>query len=165
MTPAFLRASLEGDRIRASREIGLELPGDWPETPAILAYRLHQLEKDPDLQPWLLRAMALRETGEMAGHIGFHTAPDAEYIQEWQPGAVEFGFTVFPPYRRRGFAREASLAMMQWATSHHGVESFILTIAPENTASQALAADLGFKRIGIHVDDEDGDEDVLLLTV
>jgi GNAT superfamily N-acetyltransferase len=155
--------------------------------------------------------MGLRKTGVMVGHIGFHTAPGADYLRpfcagpsvgtsrcdvpareaaggtgaplnaaqtaqravptrfnsarrdsNWEdPGAVEFGFTVFPSFRRQGYAREASLAMMRWARQTHGVIRFILSIRPDNTASQALAAQLGFVRIGSHIDEVDGLEDVL----
>jgi len=162
MTPAFLRASLDGDRLLAEQEIGAILPDDWPDIPEILELRLAQLEVDSSLQPWLLRAMILRESGVMVGHIGFHDAPGAAYLEAWSPGAVEFGFTVFPPHRRQGYAREASNGLMQWAVDEHGVTAFVLTIAPGNAASQTLAASLGFKRAGEHVDEVDGVEDILL---
>jgi RimJ/RimL family protein N-acetyltransferase len=51
--------------------------------------------------------------------------------------------------------------MMRWARQTHGVIRFILSIRPDNTASQALAAQLGFVRIGSHIDEVDGLEDVL----
>lgn len=99
----------------------------------------------------------------MIGHIGFHTAPGAEYLRSWSPGAVEFGFGVFSPYRRQGYAREASLALMRWAHSVHGVKKFVVSIGPDNIASQALAAQLGFNRIGSQMDELDGVEDILEL--
>lgn len=162
MTPAFLRASLQRNLREAEQQLHLSLPTEWPEGKGdVLSLRLNQLEDDPCLQPWLLRAMALRGTGVMVGHIGFHTAPGADYLLPFSPGAVEFGFSVFPSFRRRGYAREASLALMHWARHTQGVTKFVLTIRPDNTASQSLAAQLGFVRIGSHVDDVDGLEDVL----
>ncbi len=97
----------------------------------------------------------------MVGHIGFHTAPDAEYLRPCVPGGVEFGFTVFPTFRRQGYAREASVALMRWARQTQGVRGFAMTIRPDNHPSQALAAQLGFVRIGSHIDDVDGLEDIL----
>ena len=163
MTPAFLRASLDGDRDRAAATIGLRLPETWPDAPSLLALRLGELESDPTLQPWLLRAMGLRQTGELVGYIGCHTAPGAPYLDQWSPGAVEFGFTVCPPHRRQGFAREAAVALMRWASDEHLVASFVLTISPNNAPSLALAASLGFTRVGSHMDEEDGPEDVFVL--
>jgi len=97
----------------------------------------------------------------MVGHIGFHAAPGAEYFRPFSPGAVEFGFTVFPDFRRQGYAREASLALMRWARQTHQVTKFVLSIRPDNAISQALAAQLGFVRVGTHLDEIDGLEDVL----
>lgn len=97
----------------------------------------------------------------MIGHIGFHTAPGADYLKPFSPDAVEFGFTVFPPFRRNGFAHEASVALMDWARQSHGVTWFVLSISPGNIPSQSLAARLGFVRIGSHIDEIDGLEDVL----
>ena len=162
MTPAFLRASLQGRLNEAEEELRLSLPAGWPGDAAdVLSLRLAQLESKPVLQPWLLRAMVLREANNTIGHIGFHTAPGASYLEPYSPGGVEFGFTVYSPFHRQGYAREASLALMHWARSTHGVQKFVLTISPDNIPSQALAAQLGFIRIGSHVDEIDGLEDVL----
>ena len=163
MTPGFLRASLSGDLAEAERDIGLALPETWPDIQAVLALRLGQLESDPTLQPWLLRAIGLRSNSEMVGHIGFHTSPGASYLKQWSPGGVEFGFTVFPRHRRNGYAREVSVALMQWARDLHGVTSFVVTVSPRNEASLAVAAALGFVRVGAHDDEVDGPEDVLVL--
>ena len=165
MSPAFLRASLAGDVVTAERILSVPLPSDWPECGDLLALRLKQIEADPEYEPWSLRAIVAREPRTMVGHIGFHTAPGAEYLRSYSPGAVEFGFTVFPQFQRQGFAREASLAMMQFAHEVHAVRKFVLSIRPDNIASQALAAGLGFKRIGSHIDEVDGLEEILELVV
>lgn len=161
LTPAFLWASLQGNVVEAARLVKLTLPGGWPDCRDVLELRLRQLESDPGLQPWLLRAVALRRERVMVGHIGFHAAPGAEHLQSHSPGAAELGFEIFPPFQRQGYAREAATALMQWANAEHGVTRFILSIRPDNLASQALAAKLGFTRIGSHLDAVDGWEDIL----
>jgi ribosomal-protein-alanine N-acetyltransferase len=165
MTPAFLRASLDRNAADASRMIGLTLPDMWPDGADILALRLKQLETNPELQPWLLRAIALRDRREMIGHIGFHTAPGAPYLDAWCAGGVEFGFTVFPLHRRQGYAREASEGLIRWASEVQGVNSLVLTVSPTNHPSQALASALGFTKIGEHDDEIDGIEDILSLHI
>ncbi len=162
MTPEFLRASIDGDVTKATRVLQISLPTDWPgENRPNLLIRLKQLESDPALQPWLTRAMRLRVTGAMVGLIGFHGAPGVEYPCPVAASAAEFGFRVFPEYRRQGYAREAAVALMRWAATQRGVEDFVVTIRPDNVASQAVARGLGFVRRGFHVDDVDGVEDVL----
>ena len=161
LTPAFLRAMLEHDLAGAERILGVPLPDGLLDSTDVMSLRLRQLEVEPRLQPWLLRAMVLRERRAMVGHIGFHTAPGEEYLRPYAPGGVEFGFTVYPPFLRQGYAREASKALMRWAHQVHSVTRFVLTIRPDNIASQALAAEIGFKRIGSHIDEVDGLEDIL----
>jgi ribosomal-protein-alanine N-acetyltransferase len=161
----FMRASLMHDTGACSQILGASVPPAWPEPDYryVLDLRIGQLAAEPSLQPWLMRAMVDRETRTMVGDIGFHTAPAPEYLQPYSPKAVEFGFGVFAEFRRRGYAREAAKAMMQWAHENHGVTEFIMTIRPDNVPSQALAAQLGFVRIGSHVDEIDGVEDILEL--
>src|SRR6516164_7198194 len=98
MSPDFLRASLGNDMAAARSILCASIPADWPASQSTLALRLRQLEEDPTLQPWLFRAMVLRSTRTMIGHIGFHAAPGADYLQPYSPAAVEFGFTVFPNF-------------------------------------------------------------------
>jgi ribosomal-protein-alanine N-acetyltransferase len=164
-TADFMRASLAGDLPTAEILLGIPLSITWPEFPDTLARRLKQLEADPSLEQWLLRAIVLRDEHIMVGHIGFHEAPGPEHYRDIAPGAAEFGYTIYEPYRRRGYAREAALALMDWAHREHGVPRFVLTISPENAPSQALAIKLGFVRIGSHIDEVDGLEDILVLHV
>ncbi len=163
-----MRASLAGNIIEAQRIFGDSLPADWPDCKSLLALRLKQMEEDAAYEPWSLRAMVLRATAPgtgrtMIGHIGYHTRPGAPYLAPFSPSAVEFGFEVFPPYRRQGYAREASLAMMDWAGDVHGQRTFVVSISPGNTASLGLAAQLGFVKIGHHIDEVDGWEDIFEL--
>ena len=156
-----MRSSLDGNTREAERQIGISLPTWWPgEHERLLSLRLSQLEADPALEDWLVRAMALRSERIMIGHIGFHTGPAPEYLEPYSPGGVEIGFTVYPSYRRCGYAREACVALLQWAAFEQGVDKFVMTIQPSNVPSLALAASLGFVRIGSHIDEVDGVEDI-----
>jgi ribosomal-protein-alanine N-acetyltransferase len=163
LTAEFMRASLAGEMFTAEKLLGVPLPATWPEHPDKLARRLRQLEEDPSLEPWLIRAIVLRDEHIKVGHIGFHDAPGPEHYRDITPGAAEFGYAIYEPYRRRGFAREAALALMDWAHREHGVPCFVLTISADNLPSQSLAANLGFVRIGSHIDEVDGPEDILVL--
>jgi RimJ/RimL family protein N-acetyltransferase len=159
-TPEFLRASLAGELAAAEQLLGAALPAGWPDYPRVHRFRLSQLEADPTLLRWLMRGMVLRSERRLIGHIGFHTAPGAEYLGVLAPGGVEFGFDVFAPWRRQGFASEAAEALMRWARTGHGVTRFVVSISPRNAPSLGLAAKFGFRRIGSHLDEEDGPEDI-----
>jgi RimJ/RimL family protein N-acetyltransferase len=99
----------------------------------------------------------------MIGFIGFHTLPGAEYLNSYARNSVEFGYTIFPDYRKKGYASEATQALMDWANSEHSVKHFVVSISPTNEPSLRLARKLGFLKVGSVMDPEDGVEDVFLL--
>jgi RimJ/RimL family protein N-acetyltransferase len=144
-----LRASVDGDLQTAARLLGATVPPEWEEMRDVLRIRIDQVERTPADEPWLTRAAALKETGEIIGAVGFHGPPGGDWLHDYAPGGVEFGYTVFPAHRRRGYATEASTALIEWAHDEHDVRGFILSIAPANEPSARLATKLGFR----HIDD------------
>lgn len=156
MSAAFLQLSLARDHAAAERLLGLAIPPDWFEQERRIKFRLEQLQQDATLQPWLLRAIALRQQRQMVGHISFHTQPGPDYLRDIAPTGVEYGYTVYAPFRRQGYAREACEAMMKWAYEEHQVTEFVVTISPDNIASRRLAEGLGFEQVGSHIDELDG---------
>lgn len=163
MTPDFLRA-LIADRMDLAAEIGgFAIPSQTLIPKWVLEARLGTLEKDPSLQPWLLRSIVLSDPGAMVGDIGFHDRPGAQYLREYCDFGVEIGYSIAPAFRRRGFASEALRGMLDWASGHHGVRAFVLSISPANDASLRLAAAMGFDKVGPYLDDADVQEDIFLL--
>ena len=160
MSPDFLDACIKNDLESASPTIGLALPPEWPEMKWLMELRLKQMRENPALELWVLRAIGLRETKTMIGHIGFHTLPGADYLKPYAPDSVEFGYSIFPKYRRMGYASEAARALMDWATREHQVMHFIVSISPTNEPSLRLAQKLGFRKVGTSTDDQGTVEDV-----
>ena len=102
---------------------------------------------------WYVYAIVLE--GRMIGHIGFHGPPGSNARKD--PEAVEIGYTVFSDFRRKGYATEAVRALIGW-TREQGVERIIASIEPDNAPSLALVRRFGFREVGRHWDDEDGEE-------
>jgi RimJ/RimL family protein N-acetyltransferase len=153
MSVPFMEALARHDVDGASREIGARVP-EWmaDELQNFLRMRLGQLSRDPTTRRWLGRAMVLAdESGDkrVVGSIGFHGPPDAK-------GRVEIGYSVDPPHRRQGFAREAIRAMLDWAHREHGITTFIASISPDNEPSLRLASRFGFVQVGEQMDVIDG---------
>lgn len=165
MSAVFLDSSFKGDLETASRLIGLDIPSDWLDAKWLMEMRLIKMRENPALEPWLLRAVGLRETKTMIGFIGFHTLPGAEYLNHYAPGSVEFGYTVFPDYRGQGYASEAAQALMDWANREHNVTRFVVSISPSNEPSLRLAKKFGFRKVGTVTDPEDGVEDIFVREV
>lgn len=162
MTPAFLRATLEGEQAAAEAAIGAAVPAEWLDEGVIARIFLDKHAAFRGDDAWLARAVVLRETGAMIGHCGFHGPPGMAHLEPYLPGGVELGYTVYPALRGRGYATEAVRGLMAWAAAQ-GVPGFVLSIASDNAPSLAIARRLGFARVGSHVDDEDGPEEIFAL--
>lgn len=153
MSVPFMEALAQHHLEVASLEAGAAVPAWMAEQlEHFLKFRLNQLAADPSIREWLGRAIVLTDAaGErrVIGSIGFHGPPDAE-------GRLEVGYSIDPPFRRQGYAREAVDALFDWAHARYGIDRFIASIAPDNEASLNLTAQFGFQKIGEQMDEIDG---------
>jgi [ribosomal protein S5]-alanine N-acetyltransferase len=153
MSVPFMRALLARDLAAAEQEINAHVPAWLPDQlDNFLQYRLAQLAVDPSILEWLGRSMVMTDDAgrrRIVGTIGFHGPPDPQR-------RVEIGYSVDPVYRRRGLAREAVRAMLDWAARTHGINKFVASISPTNEASLGLVAGFGFVLTGSQMDDVDG---------
>jgi RimJ/RimL family protein N-acetyltransferase len=138
------------------------VPPEQVGNPVTLRYARAALVADAGYAPWSVRAMLLKPSLVMVGHIRFHSRPDAAYLHPFARDAVEFGYAVFEPHRRQGYATEAACGVMAWAKGREGVKRFLTTVAPGNVPSMAMMKRLGFAKVGEHVDAEDGVEHVFV---
>ena len=123
-------------------------PSTFDGDERVLELRQAQLRADPDELPWLYRAAVRRGTREVVARAGFHAPPDAE-------GVVDLGYVVEPAWRRQGLATELATGLIGWA-AEQGVARCRANTAPDNAASQAVLARLGFVRTGEEMDEVDG---------
>jgi RimJ/RimL family protein N-acetyltransferase len=155
MSLEFMRGLLARDLAGAESEIGAAIPPDLADQiDHFLQFRVADLTLDPAAQPWLGRAIVRTEqdgTRRVIGTCGFHGPPD-------DSGRVEIGYRVEETERRQGVASEVVRALFDWAATEHGVNRFRAAIAPDNTASLAVAARFGFRQVGVQIDDIDGEE-------
>jgi RimJ/RimL family protein N-acetyltransferase len=157
ISPGLVTALIAPPHDEVRRVEGIEVPTGWPDRhdEGFLLLRERQMRDDPGTQEWLVRAIVLREPGRpLIGHIGFHGPPGTN-----GPGkadAVEMGYTVFAPYRRRGYATEAVEALLGWARRERGIRRFVASVAPSNQPSLAIVRRLGFRETGSQWDEVDG---------
>lgn len=155
-----LGAMLEGDRDLAGRLGGFLVPSgcELPEG-AWIRRRLGMISENAGQREWLYRAIVLKKSNEMAGHINFHhMAPDPD-LEAYSDNGAELGYTVEERFRRQGYARESVMGMMGWARDR-GVRDFFLSISPSNIPSLRLAERLNFRKIDERMDEIDGLEHV-----
>jgi len=157
-----LEATEAGNIAIAARLLDLRLPPDWADISPLARRRLVQLPGCPQYRPWSVRAIALRRTNEAVGYVNFHELPQWHELAQ-KDACAELGYTIFEAHRRQGYVEEAVRALMAWARER-GARHFIFSISPGNTPSQGLARKFGARRIGVQIDEEDGPEDVYLLS-
>jgi len=157
LDPIAIRRLIEGDRPEAERVLGRILPDEFPnryELDGFLPIQLDRMEQSPRRRGWMARLMVSDELG-VVGHGGFHGPP--ELI-----GRAEIGYTVFEPFRGRGFAKEAAGALVRWAFEQ-GEKKVFAAVSPDNAPSLAVVRALGFQQVGTQQDEVDGLE--LVFTV
>jgi RimJ/RimL family protein N-acetyltransferase len=148
LTPALLRAVVGGDLAEVERVLEAPVGAGWEHgVPA--ARRLEQLGADPSEQPWLVRAMVASTPRQVVGSIGFHSLPDDR-------GRVEIGYDVVTAERRKGYAREAIHALLDWAWATGRARTCVASVSPHNGPSLALIGSLGFRHAGEQIDEIDG---------
>jgi RimJ/RimL family protein N-acetyltransferase len=154
MSMRFMELLLDRDLAAAGDEIGATVPVDLRDSlDTFLQFRIADLSVDPSAQPWLGRAMVLTDpdgTRRIVGTCGFHAPPG-------HTGRVEVGYSVQPAYRRQGIATEVVRALLDWAHAT-GIDRFRASVAPDNVASLAIIRGLGFRQVGVQIDDIDGEE-------
>ena len=160
-----MRTIVDGRPEDAANHLGFAIHADmFGEDGGAPKHFPGMLEREPDFALWGPRAIVLANEKLVIGHIGFHTLPNQQYLEEYVIRGVEMGYTVFAEYRRRGYATEAITALVSWANVAHGVENIVISVGTDNGPSLALAKKLGFIKVGEHQDDVDGLEIVFNLS-
>jgi [ribosomal protein S5]-alanine N-acetyltransferase len=86
-------------------------------------------------------AMVLRASGLLAGDLYYRREGDACHI----------GYTIAPEFARRGYASEAVKGFLRHLRSR-GFREALAEVSPENQASRALLAKLGFSQQGVNAE-------------
>ncbi|MEL6862844.1 MAG: GNAT family N-acetyltransferase [Bacteroidota bacterium] len=66
----------------------------------------------------------------------------------WRVPKGELAYYLFPPYQKKGYAREALRAFSDWCFEEQGIRRLCMRIATHNTPSYRLAEACGFEKEG-----------------
>jgi RimJ/RimL family protein N-acetyltransferase len=146
-----LVALAEGDPAAASALTGLEVSDYLVEERSRSTWRRRagQIAEDPSVAGWVTGLVVDADLGTVVGRGGFHGPPD-------EAGRVEIGYAIDPGHRRQGYARAVARELLQRAAREPDVRIVRASIRPDNVASLATIAGLGFVEVGEQWDDEDG---------
>jgi RimJ/RimL family protein N-acetyltransferase len=81
------------------------------------------------------------------GMCGFAGPPDSD-------GAAEIAYSIAPSYQGKGYATEAAIALVEFASANENVRTARAYTLPENNASTGVLEKCGFKKVGEIIDSE-----------
>lgn len=154
---AGLAATAQGKQGVMEKLMGVTLPADLTDEAWVFKLRYEQWLADTSYAPWSIRAIVGRDNRTVVGTINAHHKPMPFIMNGQQTSGLELGYTIFEGFRRQGYATEAIEAYTSWA-GQQGVSTFILSIAPSNTASLGLARKLGAEQIGTENKEPHGEQ-------
>lgn len=130
-------------------ELHVTFPAEWPgDALVVFPMLFDQLRDAPNSVPWGGTIIDKVERTAV-GQISFKSLPDAS-------GTVEVGYGVNPSYEGRGYATEATRALVGWALTQPGVTRVTAECLESNVGSVRVLEKAGFAQIGERFDEEEG---------
>jgi RimJ/RimL family protein N-acetyltransferase len=138
LEPLAVAAADEMADVLASPTLYEHTGGTPPDRPTLQRrYALQAAGWSPDRsQRWLNWIVRLRESGAAVGYV--------QATLTVASGVADVAWVVGADFQRRGYATEATTAMVDWLRSQPEVRRITAHIAPANAASQAVARHVGF---------------------
>jgi RimJ/RimL family protein N-acetyltransferase len=155
-TPDAIAALLAGDEPALRAVTGLQFPTPLRPPPLmeeVLPLVRDRLLADPASLGWWTWLTVDRATRQVTGAIGFGGPPDTE-------GSVMIGYATYPGAAHRGFATEATTALVAWALAQPRVTRVCSSIPPDNVPARRVAEKVGMRVAGTVWEEEI--DDVLL---
>ena len=154
-----IEALLTGDGPRLATLTGCVFPQPLrppPLTAEILPFVRDRLRADPGTEGWWTWLAVHRTTRRVVGSIGFGGPPNAD-------GTVMIGYATYPDSDGKGFATEATRALVTWALAQPGVQRVCASLPPDNLPARRVAEKVGMRVTGTLWEEEI--DEVLLYSI
>jgi len=138
LMPEEIESIVSGDLERLSLLTGVCFRADDPKLGVDWSWHLNALRADCNEVAWRVRVIVERSSSTVVGSINLKGQPI--------DGDVEIGWGLNDDARRKGYATEASAAVIRWVGQQAGVSSISATVPDDNYPSQRVAARLGLVR-------------------
>jgi RimJ/RimL family protein N-acetyltransferase len=114
-----------------------------------IPFMVHEPRSLDDSADWLRGLRANFDRGEhfrygVWSRDGDELVGENMLLDRVGPGGLEIGYLTHLGFAGRGYASEATVAMVRLAFEVHGADRVEIHCAPQNTASAAIPARLGF---------------------
>ena len=131
-------AALLGDREQAARELGAEIPAEWPD-PDLVKLLLAHADMTSDRAVWTTWPIIDRNHRTVVGDFTFLGPPSHE-------GEVGIAYYIVSKCRRQGYATEAATLLIAWAQQQPGVRVITAACADDNEGSIKTLRRVGFRQ-------------------
>jgi [ribosomal protein S5]-alanine N-acetyltransferase len=138
LVPEEIESIISGDLERVSSLTGVCFQPDDPQLGVDWAWHLKALSNDWNQVAWRVRVVVERSSNTVVGSINLKGQP--------VDGDVEIGWGLNDDARGKGYATEASAAVIHWVGQQAGVRSVSATVPDDNYPSKRVAARLGLMR-------------------
>lgn len=137
------RAAADGDRERFGQLLGAQVTTDWP--PEFMEdaqeFVAVELEKAGEVPGWGVWYVVLRDERKLIGCAGIKGEP--------RDGQVDIGYSVIKPYQRRGYATEATRAVIDWVFRDPRTERVVGETFANLPGSIGVMEKCGMKFVGV----------------
>jgi RimJ/RimL family protein N-acetyltransferase len=143
-TPEVAQADLDGDRAALAELLRARVPDGWPPllwSDAALRHQLDWMAREPHSSGWGAWYVLLRADALLVGAVGLKGRPSAD-------GTAEIGYTFAAEAHGRGYATEASRALVEFAFADPGVRRVVAQTFPNHWPSIRVMERLGFSYSG-----------------
>ena len=138
LMPAEIESIISGDVDHVSFLTGVCFQPDDPRLGIDWSWHLKALRADCNQLAWRVRVIVERSSNSVVGSINLKGQPIN--------GDVEIGWGLNNEARGKGYATEASLAVIHWVGQQASVSSISATVPDDNYPSQRVAGRLGLMR-------------------
>jgi RimJ/RimL family protein N-acetyltransferase len=138
LIPEEIESIISGDFERVSLLTSVCFQPDDSKLGVDWSWHLKALRADWNQLAWRVRVIVERSSNTVVGSINLKGPP--------VDGDVEIGWGLNDDARGKGYATEASAAVIHWVAQQAGVSSISATVPDDNHPSQRVAARLGLMR-------------------
>lgn len=118
-------------------QMGLVPGAGWPDADTLdtvprILNNLQKVKSPSGFESWMIIAQSTRR---IVGDVGFKGLPN-------EAGEIDLGYGVIEGERRKGFAIEAAIGILDWAFDQKGVKVITASCRNDNFGSQKILTSL-----------------------
>ena len=120
------------------------IPGyGWPDLETLdtlprILNNLNKVKSPSEFESWMV---INKSTNTLVGGVGFKGLPNEQ-------GDIDIGYGIIESETQKGYAKEATLGLIEWAFRQTGVKAITASCSKKNLASQQILTFLKFDKVG-----------------